>query len=134
MLILVLLSTVLFTQSWKKIGADEEAASLLGPSEGESNDTKASTGKTSYGSITITTNGEAADLEYEAEQRKKDQERRKILEKRLEAGGNWFTYAPQPQTPLYHIKLSPSYLPTSVRSLTIRFVSSYTMGMELTLG
>ena len=95
MLILVLLSTVLFTKSSKRTSADEEAASLLEPNNCGSNDTKASIGKTSYGSITITSNGEAADLEYEAKQRKKDKERSKMLEKRLEAGGNWLTYAPQ---------------------------------------
>ena len=106
MLILVLLPTVLFTTSSKKISADEEAASLIGPSNGVSNDAKSSIGKTSYGSITITNNGEAADLEFEAEQRKKDQERSKMLEKRLEAEGNWFTYAALPQTPLYLIKHS----------------------------
>ena len=92
MLILVVLCTVLFTRSSKRNGADEESASLLGHGKGESDDTTASNGKSSYGSITITANGEGADLEYEARARKKRQERRKLLEKRLQAEGNWFTY------------------------------------------
>lgn len=93
MLILVLLSTALFTNYSKRIAADEESASLLGHRKGESDDTQASSGKSCYGSITITANGEGADLEYEAEQRRKDRERKERLEKRLQAEGNWFTYA-----------------------------------------
>ncbi|KAL9070382.1 MAG: hypothetical protein Q9161_004941 [Pseudevernia consocians] len=92
MLVLVLLSTVLFTKSFKRIGPDEESTSLLGRDKGESDDTQALVGTSSYGSITIAANGEAADLEYEAEQRKKYQERKERLEKRLQAEGNWFTY------------------------------------------
>ena len=92
MLILVLLPTVLFTTSSKSIGVDEESASLLKHGKGESDGTKGSVGKSSYGSITITADGQGADLEYEAEQRKKDQERMEGLEKRLEAKGNWITY------------------------------------------
>ena len=92
MLVLVLLSTVLFTKSFKRIGPDEESTSLLGHDKGESDHTQALVGTSSYGSITIAANGEAADLEYEAEQRKKYQERKERLEKRLQAEGNWFTY------------------------------------------
>ncbi|KAL9133811.1 MAG: hypothetical protein Q9175_005012, partial [Cornicularia normoerica] len=91
MLILILLSTVLFTKYSKRIRADEESASLLGHVKGESDDKQISSGNPGYGSITITPNGEGADLEYEAEQRKKDQKRKELLEKRLQAEGNWFT-------------------------------------------
>ena len=97
MLILALLSTVLFTTSSKGINDDEESSSLLRHGKGESNDTKASVGKSSYGSITITADGQGADLEYEAEQRKKDQEQMKGLEKRLEAEGSWVEYGPRPK-------------------------------------
>lgn len=93
-LILILLSTVLFTKSSKSVRADEESASLLGHGKGESHDTQASSGKSAYGTITITSNGEAADLEYEAEQRREDRERKELHEKRLQAKGNWFTYDP----------------------------------------
>ena len=103
MLIFVLLSTVLFTTSSKGIGADEESASLLKHGKGESDDTKASVGKSSYGSITITADGQGADLEYEAEQQKKDQERMKGLEKRLEAEGSWIGYGPRPKKLLSHL-------------------------------
>ena len=106
MLALVLLSTVLFTTSSKGIGADEESASLLKHGKGESNDTKASVGKSSYGSITITADGQGADLEYEAEQRKKDQERMKGLEKRLEAEGSWVEYGPRPKKPTVSYSIS----------------------------
>ena len=109
-LALILLPTVLFTTSSKGIGADEESASLLKHGKGESEDTKASVGKSSYGSITITADGQGADLEYEAEQRKKDQERMKGLEKRLEAEGSWVEYVPCPKNPLSHIAF-PSILP-----------------------
>lgn len=98
MLMLVLLSTVLFTNSSKKTGADEESVSLLKHSKGESDDTNTSTGKSSYGSITITANGESADLEYEARERKKEQDRKQLLDKRLQANGNWFTYGSLPRT------------------------------------
>ena len=112
MLALVLLSTVLFTTSSKGIGADEESASLLKHGKGESVDTKASVGKSSYGSITITADGQGADLEYEAEQRKKDQERMEGLEKRLEAEGSWVEYEPRPKSPLSHRAFPsiPSYI------------------------
>ena len=102
MLIFVLLST-LFTTSSKEIRADEESASLLKHGKGESNDIKASVGKSSYGSITITADGQGADLEYEAEQRKKDEERMKGLEKRLEAEGSWVEYGSRPKNPLSHL-------------------------------
>ncbi|CAD6570642.1 MAG: hypothetical protein ASARMPREDX12_003784 [Alectoria sarmentosa] len=92
-LILVLLSTVLFTKSCQAISADEESASLLGHGKGELDGTQASSGNSGYGSIAISPNGEDSDLEYEAEQRKKDQGRKELLEKRLQAEGNWFTYA-----------------------------------------
>ena len=101
MLILVVLSTVFFTKSSKRIGADEESASLLGHDAGESDGTQASTGKSGYGSITITADEEDAGLVYEAEQRKKDREKKALLEKRLQAEGNWFTYGHPPGTPLY---------------------------------
>ena len=100
MLTLVLLSTALLTTSSKGISADEESASLLKHGKKESDDTKASVGKSSYGSITITADGQGADLEYEAELRKKDQERMKGIEKRLEAGGSWVEYGPRPINPL----------------------------------
>lgn len=92
MLILVLLSTVLFTKSSKMIDADEESASLLGQGKGESDVTQASIGKSAYGSITITSNGDGADLEYETERLEKDRKRKATLEKRLQAEKNWFTY------------------------------------------
>ncbi len=98
-LVLVLLSTILFTKSSKSIGADEESASLLGHDKGQSDDTQTPLGTSNYGSITITPNGEGADLEYEAEQRKKDEERRERLEKRLQGEGNWFTYGFPPWIP-----------------------------------
>lgn len=80
---------------------DEESASLLTPSKRQADDKKASVGKSSYGSITIASHGEGADLEWEAEQRKKDHERMKVLEKRLEAEGNWYTCGPRPEIPDY---------------------------------
>lgn len=92
MLILVLLSTVWFTKSSKGIGADEESTSLLGHAKGESEVTQASIGKSAYGSITITSRGEGADLEYEAERREKDRKRKEMFEKRLQAEKNWITY------------------------------------------
>ena len=95
MLTLVLLSTVIFTISSKGIGADEESASLLKHGKEESDDTKASVVESSYGSITITADGQGADLEYEAESRKKDQERMEALGKRVEDEGNWFEYGPR---------------------------------------
>ena len=94
MLILVLLSTILFTGSCKRSHTDEESASLLRHGEIESDDKQDSIGKPGYGSITITPDGEGADLEYEAEQRKKDEKRKEMLEKRLQTEGNWFTYEP----------------------------------------
>ena len=103
MFILLLLSTALFTRPSKFSSTDEESASLLAHGERQADDKKASVGKSSYGSITITSHGEGADLEYEAEQRKKDQEQIKVLEKRLEAEGNWFTYGSRPRTSLYLI-------------------------------
>lgn len=113
MLILVLLSTVLFTESSKRIGADEESASLLGHDNGESDGTQASSGKSCYGSITVTADGEGADLEYETEQQKKDRERKALLEKRLQAEGNWFTYGPSPGVPRYFACHSQVYWPAS---------------------
>ena len=101
MLILLLLSTVLFAKSPKRIDADEESASLLGHGKRKADDTQALSGKSAYGSITITPSGEAADLEYEAEQRKKDQERKELLEKKIQAKGNWFTYGLPPGIPLH---------------------------------
>lgn len=92
MLSIILLSTVLFTKSSKSIGADEESASLLGHGEANSDETQAPIGTSAYGSITITSNGEAADLEYEAERREKDRKRREILEKRLQNEKSWFAY------------------------------------------
>ena len=109
MLILILLSTVLFTKSSKASGADEESASLLGPGIGKSDETQASTGKSGYGSITITANGEAADLEYEAERREKDRKRREILEKRLQAEKNWFTYGTPSELSHYLLDHSQAY-------------------------
>ena len=94
MLILVLLSASLFTRSCKRSHTDEESASLLRHGEIESDDKQDSTGKPGYGSITIMPDGEGADLEYEAERRKKDEERKEKLEKRLQTEGNWFTYEP----------------------------------------
>lgn len=82
-------------------GTDEESASLLTPSKRQADDKNASVGKSSYGSISITAHGEGADLEWEAEQRKKEHERMKVLEKRLEAEGNWYTCGPRPKTPTY---------------------------------
>ena len=117
MLIFVLLSTVLFTTSSKGIGADEESASLLKHGKGESDDTKASVGKSSYRSITITADGQGADLEYEAEQQKKDQERMKGLEKRLEAEGSWIGYGPRPKNYCY-IWRSQANFSISSRSLS----------------
>ena len=109
MLILVLLSTVLFSKSSKALGADEESASLLGPGKGKSYETQASTGKSGYGSITITANGEAADLEYEAERREKDRKRREMLEKRLQAEKNWFTYGTPSELSHYLLDHSQAY-------------------------
>ena len=113
MLVLVLLSTVLFTTSSKGTSADEESASLLKHREGKSDDTKASVGKSSYGSITITADGQGADLEYEAEQQKKDEERMKALEKRLEAEGSWVQYGPRPENPLYNLAF-PTIFPSII--------------------
>lgn len=109
MLVLVLLSTVLFTKSSKSVGADEESASLLGHDKGKPDETQAPTGKSSYGSITITSNGEAADLEYEAERREKDRKRRETLEKRLQAEKNWFTYGTPSEFLLHLLEHSQAY-------------------------
>ena len=109
MLILILLSTVLFAKSSKATGADEESASLLGSGKGTSHETQASTGKSGYGSITITANGEAADLEYEAERREKDRKRREILKKRLQAEKNWFTYGTPSEVSHYLLDHSQAY-------------------------
>ena len=98
MLILVLLSTALFTGSCKRSCTDEESASLLSSGEIDSDDKQDSIGKPGYGSITITPDGEGADLEYEAEQRKKEEKRKEMLEKRLQSEGNWFTYGPLLET------------------------------------
>ena len=100
MLTLVLLSTALFTRRSKVHSTDEESASLLTPSKRQADDKKTSVGKSSYGSITITSHGEGADLEWEAEQRKKEHERMKVLEKRLEAEGNWYRCGPRPEIPI----------------------------------
>lgn len=127
MLILVLLSTALFTNYSKRIApvaADEESASLLGHRKGESDDTQASSGKSCYGSITITANGEGADLEYEAEQRRKDRERKERLEKRLQAEGNWFTYGLPPEKPLCSVWHAQVYWPTSARCLLTNIIPS----------
>ena len=94
MLMLILLSMSLFTTSCKRSHTDEESASLLRHGEIESDYKQDSIGKPGYGSITIMPDGEGADLEYEAERRKKDEERKEKLEKRLQTEGNWFTYAP----------------------------------------
>ena len=112
-LILVLLSTVLFTKSSKAIGADEESASLLGHGKGESVETQASTGQSGYGSITIAPNGEAADLEYEAERREKDRKRKELLEKRLQAEKNWFTYGTPSELSLHLLQHSQAHWPAS---------------------
>ena len=49
---------------------------------------------TAHRSTTVeTSSSDGADLEFEAEDRKKEQEERRELEKRLNAHGNWFTYA-----------------------------------------
>ncbi len=109
MLIFVSLFTVFFTKSSKKTGTDEESASLLGHGKGESDSTNASPlGKTGYGSITITPDGEGADLEYEAELRKKHQDRLEVHEKKLQAEGNWFTYGLLPQNPTLSHPAFPS--------------------------
>lgn len=101
-IVVLALSTVWFTGFSKKNSADEESAALLEHETGGNNDTKASLGKSSYGSITML-NGQAADLEYEAEQLKKEQDRIKVVEKRLQAEGNWFTYGSRPTNPLRFI-------------------------------
>ena len=118
MLILVLLSTVLFYIPSKSSRADEESASLLGQDKSGSNDAKASTGKSGYGSITVTADGEAADLEYEAEERRKTQERMEAMEKRLQAEGNWFTYDPTSNTSPHVIQRSQPHSPTFKHSWT----------------
>ena len=92
MLILVLFSTILVAKSSRRIDADEESAPLLGHGNAEPDVVQASGAKLGYGSITITPDGEGADLEWEAEQQKKDQENKARLEKRVQAEGNWFTY------------------------------------------
>jgi hypothetical protein len=47
-----------------------------------------------YGSTAVEkSSSDGADLEFEAEDRKKEEERLKDIEKRLTANGNWFTYA-----------------------------------------
>lgn len=127
----VLLSTVLFTKSSKTIGADEESASLLGHDKGESDDTQALVGISSYGTITIAANGEAADLEYEAEQRKKDQERKERLEKRLQAEGNWFTYDSPPEVPLCPVWHTQAYWAIPGRWLIAMLFPPCASGIEL---
>ncbi|KAM0796010.1 hypothetical protein BDR22DRAFT_812779 [Usnea florida] len=116
MLILVLLSTSLFTGSCKRSCTDEESASLLRSGEIDSDDKQDSIGKPGYGSITITPDGEGADLEYEAEQRKKEEKRKEMLEKRLQSEGNWFTYAKA-----YHIFI-PYLLPAKDRVLQAKLL------------
>lgn len=125
MLILGLLSTVLFITSSKGINGDEESSSLLRHGKGESDDTKASVGKSSYGSITITADGQGADLEYEAEQRKKDQEQMKGLEKRLEAEGSWVEYGPRPENTPSRLAF-PSIIPHVIVEPVIRRCSPIT--------
>ena len=119
MLVLVLLSTVLFAKPSKRIGADEESASLLGHGKGESDDTQASNAKSKYGSITITPSGEAVDLEYEAQQQKEDQERKDLHEKRIQAQGNWFTYDSPREISLQSCLAFQSYLAASASCLTV---------------
>lgn len=47
-----------------------------------------------YGSTAVEkSSSDGADLEFEAEDRKKEEERIKDIKKRLTANGNWFTYA-----------------------------------------
>ena len=122
MLILILLSTILSTQMSKGNSADEESASLLGYANGDSNDTKTSNGKSSYGSITITAEGEAADLEYEAEDQRKHQERMQVVEKRLQAEGNWFTYDPRSQPHSISSSTPKVFSPASICSPTADIV------------
>lgn len=47
---------------------------------------------TAYGSAAHRTSSDGADLEYEAEELKKEEEQKRDIEKRLKANGNWFTY------------------------------------------
>ena len=91
MLILVLLLTVLLTESSKKIKVDEESASLLGHDKGESSDTHTSNGKSAYGSITVSAEVDGAESECDDEGLTEHEKKKAMLKKRLQAEGNWFT-------------------------------------------
>ena len=89
-LVLVLLSTVLFTKSSKDTETDEESASLLGHSNKEPSGTHTPIGKPAYGSVTVSAEIDA-DTESEDEDLRNGREKKEMIEKRLQAEGNWFT-------------------------------------------
>lgn len=90
MLVLVALPTLLFSKSSKPTSImDEENTSLLAHDNASSNGAQQPNGGPRYGSIAALPSG-GADLEYEAERRKADEEQQQKFEKSLEASGNWF--------------------------------------------
>lgn len=91
MVVLVLLSTVLFTKCSKSTKADEESACLLRHDERDPSDTHTSSGKPDYGSVIVSAEIEDADTESDDEDLKKLAEKKEQRYKRLQAEGNWFT-------------------------------------------
>ena len=100
LLILIALPTLLFSKSVGRTPSiDEESAALLGQNASSSQEPDKSDGTSRYGAIAAPPPSEA-NLEYEADRRKRDDEEKQKLDKRLQESGNWYRYDPHLQTNL----------------------------------
>ena len=100
LLILIALPILLLTKSTNDTPAsDEESAALLGQVKTSINNVDSSNGVSRYGSIAASPT-EADTDDEEAKDRKKEEERQRKLDKRLQDSGSWLGYDP-------HLKPDP---------------------------
>lgn len=91
LLVVALPLSVLLDMLRSSTATDEESSSLLGHSTLITEEEHAPNGTSKYGSIA--TEPAEANLEYETQKQKKDEEDRQKLEKVLGDSGNWVKYA-----------------------------------------